>query len=186
MMVNWKNNKLGFLFIFVFLSVNISTLFAQEIYKTDSGTIIFNAAKTALEPIHAKNKKLKTVLRLSDGAIVGLLQIEDFIFPNSLMQEHFNENYMESDQYPTASFKAKIDDLDLKGDALFDVQGVFVIHGIEKELTIPITLMKKEGGYKLISRFKLLLQDFNIKIPSLMFYKIAEAVEVIVDVELIK
>ncbi len=185
-MANWKNNRKQILLVFLLINIGSYRLFSQEIYRTNSGEITFDAAKTALEPIHAKNKKVKTILRINDGALVALLHIKDFIFPNSLMQEHFNENYMESDQYPSASLKAKIDNLDFDTSKIFDIQGVFAIHGVEKELPISIKLEKIEMNYKLTSRFKLLLQDFNIKIPSLMFYKIAEEVEVIVEAELIK
>ncbi|WP_010181199.1 YceI family protein [Aquimarina agarilytica] len=187
-MVNWRS-KYTCLFVFILLEtlIGCSVLFAQETYKTTLGSIKFDAAKTALEPIHAINKKLKVILRPNDGALVALLEIRDFSFPNTLMQEHFNENYMESDQYPTASFKAKIDNLEVffNKSSAFDVLGEFRIHGVKKELLIPVKLIKKATSFNLKSSFKLFLQDFNIKIPSLMFYKIAEEVEVVIDAELV-
>ncbi|WP_238528007.1 YceI family protein [Aquimarina agarivorans] len=164
----------------------MDSVFGQQTYKTATGIISFNAAKTAIEPIQAKNSQVKVAFRPSDGALVGLLKVSDFVFPNALMQEHFNENYMESEQYPTASFEAKIDDLDNLLANETKVKGVFNIHGIKKELFIPITLIKKGEGFELKSNFKLLLKDFKIKVPSLMFYKIAEVVDVVLNARLTK
>jgi len=175
---------------FLLFFLCILNLNAQEyIYKTDLATLKFKAAKTSIEPISAINSKSKIILNSTNGEIACLLKIVDFSFANKLMEEHFNENYLESDIYPKASFLGKIENfnnLDFTKEQTTKITGVFKIHGKSKEKTFYTSILKKDKNYILNSNFKLGLKDFGIKIPRIMFYKIAEEVDIVLTSELKK
>lgn len=173
---------------FLFLCFGIFPTFAQNnIYKTNVAKVNFDAAKSSLEPITAKNKKAKIILNSNTGEIASLMYMTDFDFPNKLMQEHFNENYMESDTYPKATFSGKINNfstIDFSKEQIINTTGSFKIHGKTQQKTISLTVLKQNNIYKIKGKLTLQLKDFNIKIPSIMFYKIAEEVEVNILAEL--
>jgi len=167
--------------------LGIATLFptkAQGTYNSVKSEITFEAGKN----IQAKNKTSKFILRTSDNALVGLIVIKDFIFPNSLMQEHFNENYLESDTYPDASFSGKLIDFDaekIKEEYLsYKAEGKMTIHGVEKNVVLPVSISKIGEKYKLKSAFQVQLKDYKIKIPKLMFVKITDAANVNISTDL--
>ncbi|MGY6649188.1 YceI family protein [Wenyingzhuangia sp. IMCC45574] len=174
----------------LFTLLCLSTLLANaQLYKTDKANIRFDAAKTAIEPIKAENKKAKLILNEKTGEIACLIQIAQFEFPNKLMQEHFNENYLESDTYPKATLAGKITNFtstDFSTAKEVKVVGDFTIHGKKQNKTVPVTIVKKGDTYTINGSFKLILKDYKVKIPKLMFYKIAEDVEVTLNAELKK
>lgn len=112
--------------------------------------------------------------------IVIIVPIKSFSFQKKLMQEHFNENYLESDQYPNATFKGKL--LDWNGSTTGETdaraKGTMEIHGVEQEMTIKGILDYSDEELSLEAVFPIKLADYNIKIPKAVFYKIAEEVEV--------
>ncbi len=152
---------------------------AQETITSSESVVNFDAGKN----IEAENKTSKFIIRDSDDSIVSLIVIKDFIFPNSLMQEHFNENYMESDKYPEASFSGKIkgfnkDELSAVAK-LFEASGKLTIHGVTKKVKFPVEMfVNQDKLIELKSFFKVKLEDFKIKVPKIMFVKIAEEAEV--------
>lgn len=174
----------------LFTMLCLCMFFAQaQLYKTDEGSICFDAAKTAIEPIKAEHKKAKMILNEETGEIACLIQIVLFEFPNKLMQEHFNENYLESDKYPKATLVGKITHFtttDFSKEQKINVVGDFTIHGITRNKTVPVTIVKKGNDYTIKGNFTIILKDFKVKIPKLMFYKIAEDVEVTLQAELKK
>ncbi|MDO3693852.1 YceI family protein [Wenyingzhuangia sp. chi5] len=169
---------------FFYLSVLLSTTFfyAQEsIYKTDKAIITFDAAKNNIEPISAKNNQAKIIINTKTGEVASVMSMTDFEFPNKLMQEHFNENYIESDKYPKATFVGVIENFaatDFSSEKTLKVVGTFKIHGVSKKKNIDLKIIKTKEYYTFKSEFKLQLEDFKIKIPSVVFYKIAEEVNV--------
>ncbi|ANW94778.1 hypothetical protein AXE80_00035 [Wenyingzhuangia fucanilytica] len=175
------------LYISIFLLGTIPFYGQQGIYKTENAIIKFDAAKGNIEPIKAENIKAKLILKDSTGEIACLMDMTNFEFPNKLMQEHFNENYIESDQYPKASFSGKIDNFintDFSKEQTLNLKGEFKIHGVSLTKTIPISVLKLNNTYNIKSNFNLQIKDFDIKIPSIMFYKIAEEVNVNLTAEL--
>jgi polyisoprenoid-binding protein YceI len=109
------------------------------------------------------------------------MNMRDFVFPNKLMQEHFNENYIESVKYPTATFSGKVDKApDYTKDGQYDLSatGKFTVHGVTKERTIN-GKMKIEGGkITITSDFQVALVDHKIEVPSVVFVKIAQVIGV--------
>ena len=111
------------------------------------------------------------------------LLIKSFTFTKELMQEHFNENYVESDKYPKASFTGTYTgDVDLTKNGVYNVTvtGNLTLHNTTKEISTPGTLEVKDSHLIGIAHFKAKPEDFNITIPSLVRGKIAQ--EITVDI----
>lgn len=151
-----------------------------QLYTAQSGETSF-FSKAPLEDISAVNKKVGAVLNTATGDIAVKIPMTEFSFPNKLMQEHFNENYVESDKYPAATFRGKIQEtLDYTKPGSYPVtaKGTFDLHGVKQERTLKGTLTVGEGKLTLQSDFPVALKDHNIDIPKLVFQKIAETIAV--------
>ena len=158
---------------------------AQEMYFTKNGHVDFFSS-TPMEDIKADNNKVTSVLNVTNGDIEFSMLIMAFQFEKSLMQEHFNENYMESSTYPKSTFKGKItnfDAINLKADGTYPVEvaGKLTIHGVTKDVRTNGTFTVKEGKIKAVSSFTVKPEDFNISIPNLVREKIAKEIKVNVD-----
>ena len=164
-------------------------LFSQKLI-TRSGEIKFEASMPAFEEVAAKNNTVSCIFDTSTGEIAVLALVKAFRFKVPLMEEHFNENYIESDQFPKSTFKGKVANFDISkitsGKATFDVEGDLTLHGVTKKVKTKITFV--QSGEKLISTcaFKVKPIDYNIKIPSVVKSKIAETVEINLKFELEK
>ncbi len=172
----------NYIVVFSFFIVLFTGLHAQtKNYSTQKGIILFDAAKSNIEPIKAENNRVRLILDTNSGKIACLMSIRDFVFKNKLMQEHFNENYLESDKYPKASFIGNIKDFDTfdftTSPSIF-VEGTFTIHGVSQKKTVTLQITQKEDKFMLTGNFSIALKNFNIKIPSVLFYKITEQVEI--------
>lgn len=165
----------------IFISINANAqLF---IGKKDVSTISF-FSKSPLEDISATNKKTSVVLKTTTNDIQFGVPMISFKFRKALMEEHFNENYVESDKYPTAVFKGKInEDIDYTKDGEHKVsaKGTLNLHGVSKEIEATGTLTIKGNEIFIISVFKIKLADYNIKVPSLYVQNIAEVIDVTVN-----
>lgn len=134
-----------------------------------------------IEDIAATCKSAQVMLNASRNDIAIKVTIKGFRFEKQLMEEHFNEKYMESDKFPYAEFSGKIkDSIDYKKDGVYKVTvaGKLKIHGVEKERTIPGTVTIKNGEVTVETKFDVALKDHNIEIPSVLVKNIAEVVEV--------
>ncbi|OJV21426.1 MAG: hypothetical protein BGO21_10580 [Dyadobacter sp. 50-39] len=155
------------------------TAFAQ-MFATSGGNTKFSAS-TPLENIEAENKKSQVILNTANNEIAIRMNMREFVFPNKLMQEHFNENYIESEKYPTATFSGKVDnapDYTKNGDYDVSATGKFTVHGVTRERTIK-GKMKIDGGKITISSdFEVALVDHKIEVPSVVFVKIAQVIKV--------
>lgn len=160
----------------------ISTIQAQTL-KTDSTYVRF-FSEAPLENIEAENKLSKGIINLEKKEIAFVVPIKGFRFEKALMEEHFNENYMESDKYPLATFKGSFDHLpELKQGVPVEVvfKGKLSIHGVEKDREIPAKLTLLPGGQILgETKFMVKTADHNIEIPKLVVKNIAEEIEVTV------
>ncbi len=159
---------------------------AQAEYVTRSGIIRFNAS-TPLEDIEAENSRVNAILKPESGAFGVVLLISEFEFPRKLMQEHFNENYLESEKYPKAVFSGTIEGNCLPepgGSAKCGISGTITLHGVGRPLTAVANLMHTGSGYRLRSAFVIRPEAHEIKIPKLLFTKIAQEVQVEVDLVL--
>jgi hypothetical protein len=170
------------LLIMIFFLVG-NLIFAQKI-MTRSGVIKFEASVPSFEPVSAVNNSVSAVLDQSNGDFATLALIKAFKFKVPLMEEHFNENYIESSKYPKATFKGKIINFDatkLGSTAKYDLEGDLTLHGTTKKIKTKITLVSKDGKLYLTSNFTVKVQDFDIAIPSVVQSKISQDVNITVD-----
>ena len=159
------------------------SVFAQQNFVTKSGKIGFFSS-TPIEDIKAESDKLAGVLSPKTNTVAFQVPIKSFVFAKGLMQEHFNENYMESDKYPFAKFSGTIResvDLSKNGDYPVTASGVLTIHGVPQKRVIPGKIYVRNGTVRLVSDFDVACKDHNITIPTLIITKIAEVINVKVD-----
>lgn len=141
-------------------------------------------SSTPVENIDATSTKIDSRLDLSRNVFVFVIQNTTFQFKNKLMQEHFNEKYMESEKYPSSTFSGKINeavDLSKDGEYNLTVTGKLKIHGVEMDRTIPVKATVKGGKISFVSEFKVKVADHKIEIPTLVMAKIAEEVTVKIE-----
>lgn len=176
------------LFVFLIGLFVLELTQAQNLYRTKSGEVSF-FSKAPLEDIEAVNKEADILINTSNNEVVSAMKVKKFDFPNDLMEEHFNENYMESGKYPNAVFKGRINekiDWSKEGKHNVTATGKLSIHGIEKDKTITGILQVKPGEkLKLDANFDVLLVDHNIERPSIVTMKIAEKIDVKARYELL-
>ncbi len=159
----------------------------QVTHFTREGTISFFSS-APLEDIKAVNNRVQALLDNSSGEVAVRMRIEDFQFRKSLMQKHFNENYMESHNYPEARFDGYIEGFDeFAEDAYPDevtVRGNMTIRGVTNEVAVTGSFRRAGPHYVCRAVFPVRLEDYDIRIPRMLVRNIAEVVEVTVDLRL--
>lgn len=145
-----------------------------QVYNTRTANIQF-FSKTALEDIYAENKQVYAAVDLSKKSIAFSMLLKGFLFKKDLMQEHFNENYVESDKFPKATFAGTFTG-DVNGTV--NVTGKLLLHGVEKEFNTTATLTLQADQLTGKASFQLVPEDFNITIPGLVRDKIAKQIKV--------
>ncbi|HUZ61616.1 MAG TPA: YceI family protein [Hanamia sp.] len=153
-----------------------------QIYYTKNGNVSF-FSKTILENIDAANNQVISVINFQNGSIQFSLLNNAFHFPKAKMEEDFNENYIESDKYPRSAFKGTISDvsnIDITKDGTYqvNVKGDLTIHGVTKNISVPATILIKDGNLSATSAFIILVRDYNISVPSIVANKIGESIEI--------
>ena len=178
--------KIGSLLIYLLVATALCTHSYAQNLTTKAAKIRFFSS-TPVEDIKAASDNGVAVLMGKTGEIAFQVPIKSFEFARGLMQEHFNENYMESDKYPYAKFNGKINQtLDLSKDGEYKVTatGALLIHGVTQQRTIPSVIKVRNGSVQLLSAFDVACVDHKIKIPKLVLTKIAEVIKVNVDASL--
>jgi hypothetical protein len=181
-----NNNKLKWL-IFPIAMLCFATMAKAQYFKSDKSLVTF-FSKSPLEDIEAKNTNIVAIMNQKTSDLQIQVVIKGFVFKSALMQEHFNENYMESDKYPVSTFKGKINEpVDYSKDGITKVttSGKMDMHGVSKEITISGTITVKGGNVTLDARFPVKLEDYNIKVPSLYVKNIAEVIDVTINTNLL-
>ena len=172
------------LLAFLFLSVSIV---AQK-YYTKTGKTQFKASVDAFEPIEATNNSTTAIINTASGEIASLLFVKAFNFRVALMQEHFNENYMDSSKYPKATFSGNIQNFSLEelldSEKDYKILGVLTIRGIEKNVSVSCRLKKISKGLSLKTNFNVSASDFDIKIPKVVRNKISQEINIIAEYDL--
>jgi hypothetical protein len=157
--------------------------FGQGKFIAKNAFISFYSS-TPLEDILGESNEAVTILNSDNGEIVFQAIMTTFHFKRALMEEHFNENYMESSKYPKAKFSGKIEGFNkgmLKAPvANIKIIGQLNVHGVEKTITVPGTLGLVDGKLVATSKFKVTPEDYGIAIPSLVRDKIGKEMEVTV------
>jgi polyisoprenoid-binding protein YceI len=174
----------GIIYTIALICFSSHSIFAQ-IYKNKdkAGKVHFFSA-TPMENIEANTNTAISIINTSTDSVNFRIQISSFQFKNSLMQSHFNENYMESEKFPTASLRGKINEqIDYKKDGTYKVTANcnVTIHGITKPYQMSGTITIKGSEIQLISKFDVKLVDHKIEVPKLVMSKIAENIAVDVD-----
>ncbi|HBH05691.1 MAG TPA: YceI family protein [Flavobacteriales bacterium] len=159
------------------------SVFSQR-YFTRSGEIVFYSS-TPVEDIEAINKTVASVFDAKSGKIEFAVTLKSFVFEKALMQEHFNENYVESDTYPKATLKGdiqNISELNFAKDGNYPVKiaGKLTMHGVTKDVAADGNFAVKGNTVLGTAKFMINPEDYNIKIPSVVRNKIAEEIEVTV------
>ncbi|MDE3142612.1 MAG: YceI family protein [Bacteroidota bacterium] len=156
-----------------------------QLYLTKTGFIGFYS-KTAFEDIKAENNQVYAVIDIAKKNIAFSLLLKGFLFPKELMQEHFNENYVESDKYPKANFIGNFSgEFNINKDGIYNVlvKGELALHNYTKAIETTATLEVKGGKILGQAQFKVKPEDFNISIPALVRNKIAKEINVIVKID---
>ncbi|WP_439585852.1 YceI family protein [Dyadobacter bucti] len=151
-----------------------------QLYMTKTGETSF-FSETPLENIAAVNKQVLVMLNTGNGEIAIKMQQRGFHFPNKLMEEHFNENYMETEKYPAAVFTGKIKEpVDYSKDGSYNVSvdGILDMHGVKQNRTIKGLMVIRAAQITLTSDFDVKLADHKIDVPTLVIAKIAESIAV--------
>jgi polyisoprenoid-binding protein YceI len=167
--------------LIVLLFVSMSAV-AQKRYFTKNGLVSFTAG-TALEDIDAVNKAASSVFDASTGQIEYAVLIRGFEFRRALMQDHFNENYLESDKYPKSVFKGNIlnpEKINFNKDGVYPVtvKGVLEIHGVKKEISTSGTMKVSGEMVDCTATFPVQLSHFDIKVPTIVKDKISQEVNI--------
>ncbi|MBF4518796.1 YceI family protein [Flavobacterium sp. ANB] len=161
----------------LFLLFTAFSILAQDKFKTNSAVINFEASVPFFEEVKAVNRSVTILLEPKTSIFICTVIIRDFHFKLDLMEEHFNDNYLESDRYPKAVFKGKIAKFDMKDideiEKEYSIKGKLAIHGKTKEVTVKAFIKKVKDGIQIISDFPIAVSDFNIKIPQKIGSKIA-------------
>ena len=139
-------------------------------------------AKAAFEPIRASNNNTVSIIDSSDGQIAAVILISEFDFRLGLMQEHFNENYLESNVYPKSTFEGQIKNFSLEelnqDFKEHEIKGVLTIKGVNNNITTKAKIRKLDEKIELTSGFSVMLSDYKVKIPKIVFKKIDEEVKI--------
>ncbi|MFC5270458.1 YceI family protein [Adhaeribacter terreus] len=173
------------IFYTVFLLI-ITFQAAAQTYTANNGHVYF-LSEAPIQNIEAHSTQLGGALRLNDRSFAFSIPIESFEFERSLMQQHFNESYLESEKYPRATFVGKLLDstnFAIPGTYAVTAVGKLTIHGITQERTIGGVIISDKNRLTLEAIFPVKISDHNIKIPRLLFETIAETVNVKVNMVL--
>ena len=173
---------------FLFL-IFIVPLIAKDIFYTRSGQVSFFSS-TPIEDIKALNEQTTCVLNMETGDVSFRIPILGFSFKNGLMQEHFNENYLESDIYPDAGFKGVINNWNQitlnEEPQLISIEGVMTIHGVSKQIKETGKISFKNEKVNGTAMFRVIVADYDIQIPKIVRENIAKVVDVNVKLSLKK
>ncbi|MCA8832108.1 YceI family protein [Hymenobacter pini] len=164
------------------LSLGSLSGYAQGRYMTQTGSVSFFST-SIIEDIEARTEEVSAIFDLQNGQLAFSIPIKSFQFKRTLMQEHFNENYMESGRFPKATFRGKVLDLDMSGllkggSQRATVEGDLTIHGVTRHITVPGILELSQGTLLVNAYFNVAPADYNIEIPLLVRENIAKIVGV--------
>ena len=167
------------------------TLCGQGRYFSKTAAIVFDADGPLddIEKIHAKTNSATCVVDAGSGQMEWAVTIRSFKFENALMEEHFNENYLESDKFPKALFKGSIANptqVKWAEDGVYPVkvQGKMTLHGVTRDISANGSIVVKNKQINAASDIEIALADYDIKIPSVVGFKIAKIAKVAIQAKL--
>ncbi|WP_271767804.1 YceI family protein [Aquimarina algiphila] len=156
----------------------------QERFLTKQGYTSFFSS-SPVEDIKADNNQVLSIIDTSTGAIAISILMKSFQFEKSLMQEHFNENYVESDTYPKAKFKGKVPNINglSNSEETVTITGDLTIHGVTKNIKTQAKIIKTQDNISLKGSFPVNVADYNIEIPAVVINNIAKTIEVTFELD---
>lgn len=159
--------------------------FSQSLFMTRNGQVSF-FSKTPMENIEGTNNEVTSMIDTSKGDIVFAVLVKSFRFEKALMEEHFNENYLESTKFPKATFQGKFTNtqsINFTKDGTYTalVEGDLTMHGVKQHQTATGTITVTNGKISAVSTFTIKLADYKIERPSLVADKISETIEIRVN-----
>ncbi|ULQ55128.1 YceI family protein [Flavihumibacter rivuli] len=168
--------------------LSLTVVFAQTRYFTKTGHVSFYS-KTPMENIEAQHRSATCVVDVGTGAIQMAVLMKGFSFEKALMQEHFHENYVESDKYPKSEFRGVIENISSvqftkDGSYPVTVKGKLTLHGVTKDIATNGVMVVKNGKPSASAEFNIALSDYNIAIPSVVKEKISNTIAIKVDCDL--
>lgn len=176
--------------MFVFAVILAAGSVCAQKYTTKTGNIKFEASVPSFEEVAAENKAASAALDVSKGDIAVLALMKGFRFKVALMEEHFNESYAETDKFPKATFKGKIEGLDVakltsEGKS-FTITGDLTMHGKTKKITDTATISRSGNAIIISGNFMVKPTDFDIEVPKLVSKKVADQVKITYNLSLNK
>jgi hypothetical protein len=154
----------------------------QDKKLTKTGIITFEASVPSFEEVIGKNTAVTCVLNITNGEIAALALMKGFRFKVALMEEHFNENYIESSKFPKATFKGKMDDFDVSKltttSKEYSLKGKLELHGKSKDIVTIAKVRKIGTELEVKTNFSVNVSDFDIEIPSVVSKKVAKKVTI--------
>jgi hypothetical protein len=178
-----------FLF-FVCLNIAVASVSAQKKVFSTRKTLVKFVSNAPLEVINASSSQLKGILDFEKRTFSFVIPSTSFVgFNSPLQQIHFYENYMEAQKYPESTFQGKIiEQIDFNADGDYQVRakGIMNIHGVDQERIIKVKIKINKGVLYATSEFSVLLDEYNISIPKVVYQKIAEEIFITVSMEMIK
>ena len=166
----------------VFLWVLISFSVSGQKFMSERGFIKFYSHAT-IEDITARNEKATALFDAGTSSIAFVVPINKFEFAKSLMKEHFNEKYLESERYPKSTFQGRVIGYnpETTTEQSVTAQGKLTIHGVTHDVDIPGQIVRVDKGLSMTAKFMVELKDYKVEIPQLMWQNIAERVEVTLE-----
>ena len=155
-------------------------------YMTRTGFVSFFSS-TPLEDIYSENNKVSCMLNIKNGELDFIIPVDEFQFEKTLMGDHFNENYLETEKFPTSTFIGQIeswDNIRQLDSSNVVVNGHIMIHGVKKNISEIGYYKKKKNSIIGEATFRVVLKDYGIKIPSILFNNIAEIIDITIRVKL--
>jgi len=173
--------------LLVFILASVHNAMAQRYFTREGNVKFFSEAP--MENIEATTNKALCIIDLAKGQVAVDMLIKSFEFEKKLMEEHFNENYMESDKFPKATYKGKFEvpeglEQMKDGNYLVPVIGEITIHGEKQKLELPVELVVSEGKINTRFEFVVKVEDHKIKIPNVVINNVAEEILVTADFSL--
>ncbi len=183
--ISMKKLSIIIWFLFFLNGVNAQ----DKLYSKEAKVSFYS--KTAMENIDAVNNKGLCIWNTGTGELEFSVLIKGFKFDRALMQEHFNENYLESDKFPKAIFKGVLNSgkpLSVQTNSNYNVnaEGIMTIHGVSKKISVPVNIISNNGTISANTNFRVLVKDYNISIPAIVADKIDKQINIAVSVPAFK
>lgn len=168
-------------FVAAMLLLPAIVLAQSNILVSTNGKVKFTS-EAPLELIEANTDKLKGAIDQSKNTFAFSVEIKSLKgFNSDLQREHFHENYLETEKFPTATFSGKfIEQIDYTTNGTYSIRakGILSIHGMQKERIIKGTVTINKGTIRIDADFTVRLEDHDIKVPKIVYAKIAEEIKV--------